>query len=346
MRIAIIGGGLAGCALAYVLRQAGAQPVIYEASSDLASGASGNAVGLYNPRFTAERGPEQEFYATAFFTALEVFENLDGIDWTQCGALHLVTDEKKERRFPKTVESWGWGAADMRMVCAREASDIAGIGIGRHCLYLPRSGFISPEKLCAAYARDIEVHLNSDVMAVSALKADAVILAAGMGCLSFFAPDMKIPLKAVRGQVTYVAPSDESKSLQCTLGYGGYMAPVHQGMHCVGSTFQPWLFHSDVLPEDDVDNIKKMQDNVPFLASGEYEILARRAAVRTTTKDHFPVIGRVEGNVYISSGHGSHGILSSLLGAYVISDMILKQNEILSRDVYRALCPKRFFTQN
>ena len=111
MKIAIIGGGLAGTACAYVFRRAGLEPVLYEEAAALASAASGNEVGLYNPRFTAEKGPEQEFYAGAFFEALKVFGELDGIDWNPYGALHLVNDEKKGKRFPQTARTWGCSSA-------------------------------------------------------------------------------------------------------------------------------------------------------------------------------------------------------------------------------------------
>jgi flavin-dependent dehydrogenase len=45
MKVAIIGAGLAGTAAAWALRQAGAEPVIYEAGPEIAPGASGNPVG-------------------------------------------------------------------------------------------------------------------------------------------------------------------------------------------------------------------------------------------------------------------------------------------------------------
>lgn len=61
-RIAIIGGGLAGTSCAYVLKQYGFEPVIYEAGDKLAYGASGNEVGLYNPRFSKK----EVFYLTFF----------------------------------------------------------------------------------------------------------------------------------------------------------------------------------------------------------------------------------------------------------------------------------------
>ena len=114
MKVNIIGGGLAGCALAYVLKQNGVKPVIYEAGETLASGASGNDVGLYNPRFTASYGTVGQYFSTAFERALEIFKMFgDDIEWNPCGALHLMNDEKKTRRFPKMVDSWPWDQAQI-----------------------------------------------------------------------------------------------------------------------------------------------------------------------------------------------------------------------------------------
>jgi tRNA 5-methylaminomethyl-2-thiouridine biosynthesis bifunctional protein len=339
MRVAIIGAGLAGTALAYVLKQAGAEPLIYEASGSIASGASGNDVGLYNPRFTAEQGPEQAFYSDAFFKAIEVFKALPDIDWNPCGALHLVPDEKKAKRFPKTVENWGWGENEMRMVSPQQASDIAGVEITKDCLYLPRSGIVSPRKLCVAYSQGVEVNLNTVIHDLSFIEADAIVLAAGMECLNF--PEgMDLPLKAVRGQISYFRQTEVSSRLRCTLGYSGYIAPAIGGVHCIGSTFQRWLSHTEIIPQDDTDNLEKMMTNIPSL-KGEYNLTDCRAAVRTTAHDHFPVIGKLTEGVFVSTAHGSHGILSSLMGAHIISNMILKNKEKTPDDVLAALNPYR-----
>lgn len=341
MRVNIIGGGLAGCALAYVLRREGAEPVIYEAADHIASGASGNDVGLYNPRFTAEFDAVGQFYSRAFYAALKVFESFgDAIEWNPCGALHLMNDEKKERRFPKTVKNWGWGEEGMRIVSAQEASEISGVQIPYDCLYLPQSGTVSPKKLCAQYSQGIEFHLNSPVSDIDTLDGDVTVLANGMSCLSF-SEASHLPLKAVRGQITYIKQSDKAAPLNTTIGYGGYMTPSINGLHCVGSTFQRWLDHSDLIEEDNKDNIDKMVKNLPELA-GAYDVCGARAGVRTTSKDHFPVVGALDENLYISTAHGSHGILSSLLSAIILSEKIMSKHSIIPNGVYSALSSSRF----
>ncbi len=332
MRVAIIGAGLAGCALALFLKRAGAEPVIYEAGAEIAPAASGNPAGLYNPRFTAEFGAEAEFYSAAFALALEIFPGLGDVGWRACGALHLITDEKKEKRFSQTVRNWP--APEMRLVDAREASEIAGVEIAHDALYLPRSGLVSPRTLCTAYAADVEILFNAPVSSLP--PADAVVLACGMGVAGFF-PDLA--LRAVRGQVSFVKASSRSAELKTNICYGGYISAPVEGVHMAGSTFQRWLDHTDILPEDNADNLAKLERAVPALAG--LEIAGARAAIRTTSPDHFPVAGQAGENSYVSAAHGSHGILSTLMTARILTDMILKQPPRVSQRVIERLSPKR-----
>ena len=341
MRVNIIGGGLAGCALAYALKKAGAEPVIYEASSELASGASGNDVGIYNPRFAAQMDALSRFYSDAFFGALEVFEEFgEAIDWSPCGVLTLLTDARQIKRLHKTAASWGWPEEEMRLVDARDASDIAGVEIPCECLYLPRAGHISPKKLCHEYARGVEVHLNTKVEDFNALDGDATVLACGLGCLNFeVAADL--PLKPVRGQVSYIEEHENLKNLKVSLGYGGHLAPAHNGTHCLGATFQPWLDHDRLMDGDDLTNLEKLYNAIPSLVSN-YKVVKRRAGLRVTSKDHFPVVGQLSDGNYISSAHGSYGILSSLISAKIMADIVVGHDEHVSSDVMRALDPYRF----
>ncbi len=341
MRVNIIGAGLAGTALAYILKQKGAEPVIYEAFSDIASGASGNEVGLYNPRFAAQMDRESKFFSKAFFLALKVFEEFgEEVNWTPCGVMSLLHSDRKIAQLSKTASSWGWKEDYMQLCSAQQASDIAGVEIGCQTLFLPKSGNISPKKLCDRYARDIEVHLNCKVTDLSKLKGDITILACGIGVKDFeVAADL--PLKAVRGQVSYIAQSEVSRDLKTVLSYSGYIAPAKEGVHVLGATFQPWFSHSNLIEKDNITNLEMLFNALPALKS-DYEIVGNRAGVRTASKDHFPVVGQLAENIYISSAHGSHGILTSLLSAEILSDKIISGSYNLDEDVLNALSPERF----
>ncbi len=333
MKVNIIGGGLAGCALAYVLKHAGVEPVIYEASDSLASGASGNDVGLYNPRFTAFYDAIGQFYGEAFQGALKVFEEFgDSIDWNPCGAVHLINNEQKERRFGKMLQNWPPGAVEALLLSAEEASRASGVALDYQALYLPQSGTVSPKKLCQEYARGVEIHLNTNI---AELPEGITVLACGMGCLNFDEAS-HLPLRPVRGQVSYVRATEVSKNIKTTIGFGGYVAPERGGVHCLGASFERHADHSDIKMDDNLSNLNNMFQNVKSL-SGDYEIIDARAGVRTTTPDHKPVFGKLSDHVYVSAACGSHGILSSLNSAKKLSDFILKDQEISP-----LFCPQRF----
>lgn len=349
MSVAVIGGGLAGSACAYFLSKAGKKVTLYESSKSLALGASGNILGLYNPRISAHRTSESDFYSSGFSLALRVFKELQSkknIDFNPCGALHLITNEKREKRYYQTVENWGWEEEFLKIIPKEKASEIAGVKIKYDALYMPYSGFVSPKKLCTAYtnSEDIKIIYESSIKSLSDIlsKHESVILACGLSVLDFKEASW-LPLKHVRGQVSYIQAEKQSEKLKTALCYGGYCTPSLNNQHMIGSTFQRWLSHSNVLEEDDLDNIQNFQNHVCGVLK-DFKVIGNRASVRTTSKDHFPIIGPLPGieNVYISTAHGSHGIISSLAGAVLLTDYILQRPFSQSYATKELLKPNRF----
>jgi glycine/D-amino acid oxidase-like deaminating enzyme len=167
------------------------------------------------------------FYSDAFPLALKAFEQLRDTDWNECGALHLITDDKRQKKFADAVKSWGWPRGEMRIVNKAEASEIAGVGVYYDALYLARSGVISPKKLCKAYAAAIPVKLNAPVTNLGEVQADAIIVAAGMATKS-------LPLKAVRGQITFVKSTAASERLKCKFMLRRVFFPGEARRACAG----------------------------------------------------------------------------------------------------------------
>jgi len=145
----------------------------------------------------------------------------------------------------------------------------------------------------------------------------------------------------VRGQVTEVQASELSRDVRTSICYGGYLSPSHDGVHIVGATFQRWINDSNIIEQDNVDNIQKLGGVMPDLVQG-LEVVGQRASVRATSRDYFPVVGPVSDKLYVSAAHGSHGIVSSLMAAHLLSDMIVGRSFCLPSDVVRALSPRRF----
>lgn len=336
--VAIIGGGLAGAACAYELAQAGIESVIYEARAEVGAGASGNVLGLYNPRLAAEFGPESQYYAAAFAHALKIFPTLPEISWNPCGALHLITDDVRAQRFAKMRQNWQ--GLRMEPLSAAEASACAGIHLKHEALFLPESGSVSPRLLTHALARSALRIVHQDIADLGVLEAhDVVIVACGMGSNRFL--PQAFPLRPVRGQVTMVH-SPRAKDLKAALCYGGYAASAGHGQMIVGATFQRGRDHTNLHLADDQHNLETLSAVAPDLTHNA-QVKESRAGVRTTLPDHFPVVGCVDTHrrVYVSTGHGSHGILSALMAARIVTDMIAQRPACLSDAVLKRLCNGR-----
>lgn len=367
-RIAVIGGGLAGTACAYVLREAGAAPVLFEAGPALAPGASGNNLGLYNPRLSALRSPEASFYTAAFALAVRTLEDLArrgrSAGFSGNGTLHLMTDEDRRRRFESAASSWGWHAGHMRLVTAAEASDLAGAALSCGALYLPDAGRASPAALCRAYAEGIEVRMGTAAAPeraagggrdggnwpdgnwpdgnwiVGGAPFDAVILACGAGLKNF--PEARdLPVHTVRGQVTAVTATAYSARLRANLCYGGYISACADGGHVVGATFRRGDDRVTVEEPDHADNLARLRAVCPDIAEG-LAVTGGRAALRTASKDRFPVAGALGEGLFVSAAHGSHGIVSSLAAAHLIADLIHGGPLCLPGAAVTALAPERF----
>ena len=346
-RVNIIGGGIAGCALAYMIKREGGEPVIYEAASSLYENLPEHDCSTYNPRYCAQWDANAKYYSMGYFEALRLFDEFEreGLDfrWDQCGTLQLLSNERKVIRYRKCVESWnanGWGEDDLCLVSAQEASEIAGLSIEYEGMYLKRAGVISPARICARLIKGVEVKLNQWVEDVSALPGDAAVLACGTK-VTKFKEGAHLPISPVRGQVTYIRESEASAKIKTTVNYGGHISPSLNGVQYIGATFQPWLEHTNVLSEDDEHNIRNLCERFPS-AAADYEVVASKVGVRAAVRDHFPVIGQIASHTYVSSGHGSHGFVSSLASAMILAKKIVKNENVVSDDVIKTFSSERF----
>lgn len=342
--VAVIGGGLSGTACAYVLKQYGFQPVIYEAESHLAAGASGNSTGFYNPRFTAQRDPISNFFAPAYAQFARLAKEAgEEIEYHGCGALHLINTPEKEKRFTGLIEKWGWEESHAKILTPEEASDIAGIEIQTHALYLQNSGGVNPQKVCKFYAKDIEVHYNSKIKKLDDLKEDAVIICNAAAAREFEVLKW-LPLETVRGQVSVLGATDKTENLNCNIHYGGYLSANQNGEHMCGATFQKWHDHTDVIEEDHARNIEVLKSNLPLLKDSDLKAQSGWAGLRTASQDRFPAIGAVSDmdNVYVATAFGSHGLVGSIMGAHYLTDCLREGPKCLPSMSVKALKPQRF----
>jgi tRNA 5-methylaminomethyl-2-thiouridine biosynthesis bifunctional protein len=307
--VAIIGGGLAGTAAAHALSSYGVSVTLYEQGETLAGGASGNMLGLFNPRFSKLWNDEAHFYSGAYAMAAKLYAGLPGIDYRHNGNLHLITSDMRAGKLIGTAQNWHWHEHHIALLDAKAAGDIAGIPLNHAALFLPDGGSVNPALVCQAFANGVDVQLQA--VPETLPDTDSVILANGYRAADYL-PDL--PLQTVRGQIGRIKTSDQSAALRCNLQYGGYLSAAHDGTHILGATFQPWLTDLTLRDDDHARMLDELDQTVPGL--GPFDYLGGRAALRTTTPFRKPLIGHIADNIYVSTAHGSHGLITAPWAAW------------------------------
>src|SRR5690606_12682753 len=206
----------------------------------------------------------------------------------------------------------------VRQVSAAEASQLAGVRLTQGGLYFPTAGWLSPPALCQALADHPRIHVHTHTQALGLeltdgkwqlhtaagdkpLHAAVAVIANARDALAL-AQTGHLPLKSIRGQVSYLAPGAEAKKLKAVICGEGYLAPPLQlasgnWQQCVGASFNLHDTSSQLSAVDHRANLDKLAPLVPDLASEWSQIntleLPGRVGFRCTSPDYLPLVGPV-----------------------------------------------------
>jgi tRNA 5-methylaminomethyl-2-thiouridine biosynthesis bifunctional protein len=207
-----------------------------------------------------------------------------------------------------------------------------------------------------------------------AIEADVVVVASALEAMRL-GPLAGLPLKGIRGQVTLLPATPASAALRTVICGASYAAPARSGQHCVGATFDVHDASDAVRVADNADNLRALAALAPSLhaaaraAALEGAALPARAGVRCVTPDYLPVAGpvadggrfaerfaalrhdarlRLEHEVpwhpglFVSLGHGSRGLVTTLVCAELIASQAAGEPLPLPRRVVSAVAQTRF----
>jgi len=388
-RALVIGGGLAGCASAASLAARGWQVTLLERCDALAQEASGNPQGVLYLKLSAHGTALSQLILSGFGHTRRLLEHLHkGLDWDGCGVLQLAFAEKEAARQAQLAAAF---SPDLVHLLDRETAQAqAGVGLEHGGLFFPEGGWVHPPALCAWQAKHphIDVRLHSDALdlrrvdgqwqawdAETLLASAPVAILAGAAEVKRFAAAASLPLKRIRGQITRLAQTADSRALRTVVCAEGYVAPARLGEHTVGASFD---FNSEdrtpttaehlgnlaLLEEISADLSRRLQ-----AAEQDPQQLQGRAAYRCTSPDYLPIIGPLadatqfaatyevlakdarqvpqrpcpwlEG-LYINSGHGSRGLITAPLSGELLAAWLDNEPLPLPRAVAEACHPNRF----
>jgi tRNA 5-methylaminomethyl-2-thiouridine biosynthesis bifunctional protein len=285
----------------------------------------------------------------------------DGEAWSDAPVLQLAYDEQEAARQAKLL-GLGLPVELLRAIGADEATRLAGIPLAVGGLAFPAGGWVHPPALCHALADHprIAVRTGAHVVLLEQgaagwrvvtdghvlAEAPVVVLAGGVES-GAYAQTRDLPLRSNRGQLTLVPATPLSRQLGAVLCAGSYVAPARNGLHSVGATFARES-SIEVTAADNAENLALLEKLSPalFRALEGPALAARqlsgRAALRCGSPDYLPIIGPVGDGLFISTAHGSRGLITAPLAGEVLVAHLEGEPAPLPRDLMQAVHPGRF----
>jgi tRNA 5-methylaminomethyl-2-thiouridine biosynthesis bifunctional protein len=384
----VIGGGIAGCSSAYALAKQGIKVTLIERNAEIASAASGNPLAMLYPRLSGDDLSSQfaldsYLYSLAFYQSL----NLSDADFSMCGMLQLGFNARELSRIKK-VATRNYPASLLHYVSHAEASAIAGIPIDHDALYFPTAAWIQPKNLCKHLTQHPNItiintqHISQfikqaygfEVYSQKQLLATAdVLIIANANDAQQLLPDLPLHTKAVRGQVSVLDSTINSRKVNTIICSDGYLSPsaYTAQSHCLGASFSDT---ENTLAEpldltlakaDHTSNLNKLNNISPALYQDlKQNLTGGRVSYRCSTSDYWPLVGElIDGanltknpvrpsasteslpwvsGLYINAAHGSKGFTSAPLCAELLASIICHQPLPVSNELAYQLNPNRF----
>lgn len=388
-KVAIIGAGISGVATAYSLSQRGFEVTLIEQGSALASGASGNRQAMLYAKLPDNATIAGQFHQQGLQHSMALLKRSLGAEyWQACGLLQLATSPQQvaqmqavmQRQYPSSWLQW---------LDQSQAETLAQQPVSSSGLYFPNSGWVSPADWCAAlyHQSGAALWLNSSAQTLrqspnqgwhlelkgehsGEYEFDAIVIANANGASHLLA-HLHLPLKSIRGQISYVAAPASPAVVVCG---EGYVTPAQQGICAVGASYNLHTNNDALSVQDDTDNLNRLNQVLPLNKElGLDAIVGGRVGFRAVTPDYLPMVGqladaskvvqqfaklRQDANykftdqmpyltgLYINVGHGSKGLISAPLSAEILACQMAKQSLPVAQCVAWGIDPNRFIIRD
>ena len=354
-RVAILGAGIAGAALAQALKGRGIDAEVFDPAPGPASGASGNPLALLMPRLDAGDTAEAGLLLGAYLAARDVYRDMPEAEETD--VLQSPRNDAERARFEKLL-------ADPPLPL-EYLEAVRGGG-----LLHKRALILRPPQLVARLLEGITCHFGREPVvdleqrSVNGRSFEAIILANGMAAAAL---EPSLPLEARLGQVDFLeTPVNAPPSASASGSYALALGP----QRLWGATFAPsgLDFAPGGTAEARAENLEGLERLSPYWVRAAHEAgVQSRASLRATTPDRLPLIGAVPDyaaalelfapmkkgravdadapllpGVYVASGYGARGFTWAPWAADILAAQLAGSPMPASLPALRAISPMRF----
>ncbi len=312
-RLAVIGGGVIGLAIARRAAQDGWRVRVHRTGTP---GASWVAGGMLAPH--SEGWPGEERLLQIGLASLALWRDgfLDGLPPEVVTAREslVVAVDRGDAADLRTVGDWlsAQGHPVTPTTSARDIEPLLAQTI--------RHGFIAETELAvdnrgvvdglAAHCERLGVQWAAPVSALTEVRdADAVVIANGIDAPTLWPG---LPIRPVKGEVLRLRwrrgclPIPSRVVRARVHGRQVYLVPRADGV-VVGAT--QYEHGRDTAPT--VTGVRELLDDACEVmpALGEYELAECAAGLRPMTEDNVPLVGRLDERTLVAAGHGRSGFL-------------------------------------
>jgi glycine oxidase len=334
MRVAVVGGGVIGCAAALVLARRGVEVELLERGV-VGSGASGAAAGMLAPLSESDSpGPFVEIGLSAlreFDKWVEYVEELARmrVDFVRSGVLMLAAGPEQERAL-QGRQAWqrGYEASTEYLDAAALARFAPHLGPGftgalhypsevqvdahRYALALGRAAMSAGARLREGAAVTAILTQSGRAVGVEVagerLAADDVVVATGSDASLLRLAEVELPLGPIKGESLRLLPARRMGG-PIIFAPGGYLTPKADGSVLVGATQFPERHDLAVAAGSVATLLDFAFRVVPALKEATFA--AAWAGLRPSLPDRLPAIGPVRQleSLWVAVGHHRNGIL-------------------------------------
>lgn len=306
-----------------------------------------------------------------------------------CGLVQLARDDREAEKMARIGERFAHAEEFCKSIGAGQAGTLTGLDIASAGLFFPQSGWINGPAFCRQLLQTSGATLipNTPITRIARCEDrfrlcsadsdqgefDAVVLCTAMGSMKF-ADTEWLPLRPIRGQISFLQDQPETSPLKTVLCRETYLTPAYQGLQSVGATYDLDTDSSEVKPGDHQTNLAELQSllGLDKPVRAEANTLQGRAATRTTTPDYLPLVGSLPSlnrfldqyeiwrkdrkraiaeahkghkGMYLNLGYGSRGFTYAPICAELLAAQIAQEPEPLPAALRKALHPARFLVR-